>query len=151
MENKLLKSLNGDHAHLIAEILKEVKPRKIVTQVIAAAYDSGYEKHSDGITLMPELAFASLKMKHPAGVGHDWLYYMGCANPFLPKIINSDYQARSWADAWFRDALIDFGHPWRARIWWMGLRVGAWYGWRCHRQANHPFAGRFDVMTGKLL
>lgn len=142
---------NENHAHLIGEILKQVKPRKVVTQVITAAYADGYEKHSDGITLMPELAFASLKMKHPAGVGHDWLYYNGCANPFLPSIITSQYAARKWADAWFRDALIDFGHPWRARIYWLGLRIGGWYGWRKHRKANHPFSGRYDTETGKLI
>jgi len=134
--------MNDDHAHLISEILKVVKPRKIVTQVISAAYADGYEAHSDGITLMPELAFRSLNMKHPAGVGHDWLYYMGRMNPFLSSILTTDRQARLWADNWFRDALIDFGHPIRARIWWFGLRIGAWWGWRKHRKAGHPFTKR---------
>ena len=134
-----------DHAYLIADILKVVKPRKIVVQVIAAAYADGYEAHSDGITLMPELAFRSLNMKHPAGVGHDWLYYQGCANPFLPSILTSDRQARSWADKWFRDALIDFGHPIRARLYWLGLRIGGWWGWRCHRKAGHPFTTRETI------
>ncbi|MDD5677480.1 MAG: hypothetical protein PHW60_05735 [Kiritimatiellae bacterium] len=128
----------ADHAHLIGELLDEVKLRKIVRKVIEAAYAAGYEKHSDGITLMPQLEFVSFRMKHPAGVGHDWLYYMGCANPFLPDGVKGDWAARLWADNWFRDALIDFGHPIRARIWWLGLRLGAWYGWRCHRLKNHP-------------
>ena len=152
-----LKTYDGDHAHLIGEILDEVKPRKIVRLVITAAYAAGYERHSDGITLMPELAFASLKMKHPAGVGHDWLYYMGLSNPFLPARrslvgedgpsiinrrlpVNSDWQARLWADNWFSDALKDFGHPIRARIWWLGLRLGAWRAWNKHRAANHPLS-----------
>jgi len=65
----------------LPKYLDEVQPRPIVRQVITLAYDAGYEAQSDGITLMPELAFASLKMKHPAGVGHDWLYYMGIQNP----------------------------------------------------------------------
>jgi len=147
-----VKTYDGDHAHLIGEILDEVKPRKIVRLVIMAAYAAGYEKHSDGITLMPELAFASLKMKHPAGVGHDWLYYMGCANPFFharhslsvgggedrPSIANTEWEARLWADNWFSDALKDFGHPIRARIWWLALRIGAWRGWNKHRTKNHP-------------
>ncbi len=145
-----IKSKDGDHSHLIGEILKQVKPRKIVADVIIAAYAAGYEAKSDGISLMPELAFTSLKMKHPAGVGHDWTYYMGCANPFLPKIINTEHAARKWADAWFRDALIDFGHPWRARIWWAGLRIGAWHGWNWHRRANHPFGEKYDTETGRL-
>ena len=133
-----LKTSHGDHAHLIAEILDEVQPRPIVRQVITAAYDAGYEAQSDGITLMPELAFASLKMKHPAGVGHDWLFYMGIQNPFLSDTRRTDTAARRWADAWFRSALIDFGHPIRARLWWLALRIGAWYGWRCHRAMRHP-------------
>ena len=167
---------DGNHAYLIGKILDQVKPRKIVRKVIEAAYAAGYEKHSDGITLMSELAFASLKMKHPAGVGHDWLYYMGLSNPFLPARrslvlahhslgvgggedgparrshmgedgpsiinrrlpVNSDWQARLWADNWFSDALKDFGHPIRARLWWLGLRIGAWRGWHIHRANNHP-------------
>ncbi|MDD5677136.1 MAG: hypothetical protein PHW60_03975 [Kiritimatiellae bacterium] len=133
-----LKAYEDDHAHLISELLGKVKPRKIVREVIEAAYAAGYERQSDGITLMPELAFASLKMKHPAGVGHDWLYYMGIENPFLPATQRNDVAARRWADDWFCSALIDFGHPIRARIWWLGLRLGAWYGWRCHRLKNHP-------------
>ena len=133
-----LKTSHRDHAHLIAEILDEVQPRPIVRQVITVAYDAGYEAQSDGITLMPELAFASLKMKHPAGVGHDWLFYMGIQNPFLSDTRRTDTAARRWADAWFRSALIDFGHPIRARLWWLALRLGAWHCWRRHRAMRHP-------------
>jgi len=182
------KACDGDHAHLIGELLAEVKPRKIVRLVITAAYAAGYEKHSDGITLMPELEFASFRMKHPAGVGHDWLYYMGLSNPFLParrsllgedgtarrlvhrsfwseggslvlarhslgvgggedgrarrSLLGEDGQARLWADNWFSDALKDFGHPIRARLWWFGLRIGAWRAWQLHRDANHPTANK---------
>jgi len=131
--------VKADHTKLIKAILKQVKPRKIVAQVILAAYADGYEKYSDGITLMPDYA---LGMKHPAGVGHDHLYYLGCANPFLPSPLSSERKARSWADAWFRKAMLDFGHPWRARIYWLGLRAGGWWGWRKHRKAGHPFTKR---------
>ena len=130
--------MSKNRTKLIEAILIAVKPRKIVAQVITAAYADGYEKYSDGITLMPDYA---LGMKHPAGVGHDWLYYQGCANPFLPSLLTTGRQARSWADAWFRKAMIDFGHPWRARIYWMALRFGGWYGWQKHRKAGHPFTG----------
>ena len=132
------KPASDDHSHLIGELLDQIKPRKIVRLVIMAAYAAGYEKHSDGITLMPELEFSGFHMKHPAGVGHDWLYYMGLQNPYLPAGQRNDAAARRWADDWFRSALIDFGHPIRARIWWLGLRLGAWHGWRCHRLKNHP-------------
>ena len=135
-----LKTYEGDHALLIGQLLDKVKPRKIVRDVIEAAYAAGYEAQSDGITLMHELAFASFNMKHPAGVGHDWLYYMGLDNPFLPATQRNDTAARRWADAWFRSALIDFGHPIRARIWWLALRLGAWRAWNKHRAANHPLS-----------
>ena len=131
--------MSDDHTKLIKAILKKVKPRKIVAQVILAAYADGYEKYSDGITLVPDYA---LGMKHPAGVGHDYLYYLGKSNPFLPKPVTSNYAARSWADAWFRSAMLDFGHPFRARIYWLGLRLGGWYGWNKHRKAGHPFTKR---------
>jgi len=130
---------NDDHSHLIGEILAEVKPRKIVVQVIAAAYADGYEKKSDGITLMPELEFSSFKMKHPAGVAHDWLYFMGMSNPFLPKNIKTEREARLWCDNWFSDALKDFSHPIRARVWWFGLRVGGWRAWKIHRDRSDPY------------
>ena len=131
--------MSDDHAKLIKAILKQVKPRKIVAQVITAAYADGYEQYSDGITLMPDYA---LGMKHPAGVGHDYLYYLGTSNPFLPKIITSEHDARSWADIWFRYALQDFSHPIRSWVRWIGLRFGGWYGWNKHRKAGHPFTKR---------
>lgn len=131
---------DGDHTHLIGELLDEVKPRKIVRLVITAAYAAGYEKHSDGITLMPELEFASFKMKHPVGVGHDFLLYLGRTNPYLPRILNTDREILLWDDNWFHDGLEDFGHPYRADIWWLGLRFGSWHAWNQHRKANHPFS-----------
>jgi len=131
--------MENNHTHLIGEILKAVKPRKIVARVIIAAYADGYEPYSDGITLMPDYA---LGMKHPAGVGHDYLYYLGTSNPFLPKIITSEHDARSWADIWFRYALQDFSHPIRSWVRWIGLRFGGWYGWNKHRKAGHPFTKR---------
>ena len=129
-------TLEGDHRRLVMLLLAEVKPRPIVRKVIQKAYAAGYEKKSDGITLMPELSFRSFKMKHPAGVGHDWLYYMGIDNPFLPTEMESEWSARIWADRWFRKALQDFGRPIRAQIYFMGLRIGGWWGWRKHRKKD---------------
>ena len=131
--------MSKDHTKLIKAILKKVKPRKIVEQVILAAYADGYEAQSDGITLVPDYA---LGMKHPAGVAHDWLYYKGTSNPFLPKIITSEHRARAWADVWFRYAMQDFSHPVRAWVRWLGLRFGGWNAWRKHRKAEHPFTKR---------
>ena len=151
MDKSNFKGRGDDHKDLVFRLLREVNPRKIVSDVIHAAYDAGYEKHSDGITLMPELEFASFKMKNPCGVGHDWLYYQGCANPFLPSLLMSGWAARLWADNWFKNALIDFGHPWRARIYWVGLRAGGWHGWHCHRKAGHPFTEKINIETGNLI
>ena len=142
MDKSNFKGRKDDHRTLVFMLLDEIEPRQIVRDVIHAAYDAGYEAKSDGITLMPELAFSGFHMKNPCGVSHDYLYYLGTSNPFLPKAINSSYAARSWADAWFRSAMIDFGHPWRARIYWLGLRAGGWWGWRKHRKAGHPFTRR---------
>lgn len=145
-----LKAYGDDHSHLIWELLNEVQPREIVRKVIEKAYAEGYEKQSDGISCMPDLEFSNLKMKHPIGVGHDWLYFMGCANPFLPRCINSEWTAKLWADNWFSDGLKDFRHPIRARIWWFGLRIGGWYAWKKHRAANHPFTCKYNA-EGRLI
>jgi hypothetical protein len=142
--------VNNDHAHLIGELLDEIKPRKIVRVVILSAYAAGYEKNSDGITLMPELEFGNLKMKNPVGVGHDWLYYMGWQNPFLPTSVKSEWGVKLWADNWFHDGLNDFGHPYRANLWWFGLRFGGWRAWKMHRDADHPRTRRYDTATGRM-
>ena len=128
-------TIEGDHRRLVTLLLAKIKPRKMVRKVIQKAYVAGYEKYSDGITLMPDYAMG---MKHPAGVGHDFLYYIGMDNPFLPDDCETEWAARMWADRWFRDAMIDFGHPWRARIYFIGLRIGGWYGWRKHRKKGNP-------------
>ena len=131
-----------DNKTIVFALLEKINARPIVRDVIHAAYNDGYEEFSDGITLMPELAFRGFGMKHPAGVGHDWLYFMGVKNPFIEQEGEGDeYRARKWADSWFFDALQDFGHPVRAWLWWAGLRIGAWHGWNCHRNAGHPMRG----------
>lgn len=120
-------------------VLKQIEALPIVSEVILAAYAVEYDLLSDGITLMHELSFRGLKMKHPIGVGHDLLYAMGVQSPWLPANCRTDRKARLWADLWFMDAMCDFGH-WRsrARIWWLGLRIGAWHGWNCHRRHGNP-------------
>ena len=56
------------------------------------------------------------------------------------SLLGEDGQARLWADNWFSDALKDFGHPIRARIWWLALRIGGWRAWQLHRSKNHPLS-----------
>jgi len=127
---------NDDHSKLVFMLLHEIHAPKIVSAVIHAAYDAGYERLSDGITLMPELGFSGFKMKHPAGVGHDWLYWLGMENPFLPESANTGYRARKWCDDWFCEALKAFNHPIRSRVWWLGLRLGGWVAWNRHRKTE---------------
>lgn len=119
-------------------VLKQIEARPIVSEVILTAYAVEYDLLSDGITLMHELSFRGLRMKHPIGVGHDLLYALGVQSPWLPKTATSDTAARRWADNWFRDGMHDFGHWARAPVWWLGLRLGAWHGWKCHRRNGNP-------------
>jgi hypothetical protein len=123
---------------LIKRVLKQIEARPIVSEVILTAYAVKYDELSDGITLMHELSFRGMKMKHPIGVGHDLLYALGVKSPWLPKSATSNTAARRWADTWFRWGMRDFGHWARARIWWTGLRLGAWHGWNCHRRNGNP-------------
>jgi len=123
---------------LVRLILDQVKPRPVIREIILAAYAVGYDEFSDGITLMHELNFRGMKMKHPLGVGHDLLYALGTKSPWLPRECRTDYKARAWDDRWFRDGLSDFGHWFRSPVWWFGLRIGAWWGWRCHRRSGNP-------------
>jgi hypothetical protein len=123
---------------LIGYLLRQIEPRPIVREIVNAAYAVGYDQQSDGITFMHELNFRGMKMPHPLGVGHDLLYALGVKSPWLPKTATSDTVARRWADNWFRDGMRDFGHWARAPVWWLGLRLGAWHGWNCHRRNGNP-------------
>jgi len=123
---------------LIKLMLYKINPHPIVYEIISVAYAVGYDEFSDGITFMHELNFRGMKMKHPLGVGHDLLYALGVHSPWLPVGCSTNYKAREWADLWFRRGMLDFGHWARAYPWWSGLRVGAWYGWNCHRRTNNP-------------
>lgn len=68
---------------LIFELMHRIAPRPLTKQVIEAAYNAGYEKKSDGITLGGQFEFKGFKLKNPCGVGHDWLYFMGIKNPVI--------------------------------------------------------------------
>ena len=140
---KFIKSFGGDmtredEIELVQLILKQIEARPIVGEIIEAAYAVGYDRLSDGITLMHELNFRGMKIKHPLGVGHDLLYALGVQSPWLPVDCRTDRKARAWDDLWFRWGMYDFGHWARAPFWWTGLRLGAWHGWNCHRRKGNP-------------
>ena len=136
-----------DEIELVQLILKQIEARPIVGEIIEAAYAVGYDRLSDGITLMHELNFRGMKIKHPLGVGHDLLYALGTKSPWLPKTATSDTAARRWADTWFRTGMRDFGHWFRAPVWWLGLRIGAWHGWNCHRRRGNPTPELLEAVT----
>jgi hypothetical protein len=110
----------------------------IVRQVITEAYASGYEKDSDGITLLGQLEFQGFSFKHPLGVGHDRGYYLGLKSPFLPKAVTTDWQAQLWYDNWIYRGCKLFGHQVLAPFVWFGLRCGGWRAWQIHRQNGDP-------------
>jgi len=123
---------------LIRMLLDRVHPRPIVRTIILVAYEVNYDKISDGITFMHELAFRGFHMKNPFGVGHDLLYALGKQSPFLPMKFRTNFQARSWADQWLYDGLYDYGHLGWAPTFWYGVRLGGWVAWRSHRRKGHP-------------
>jgi hypothetical protein len=127
-----------DEIKLVQLILKQIEARPIVREIVQVAYAEGYDQLSDGITFMHELNFRGMNIKHPIGVGHDLLYALGIQSPWLPKSATSETAARRWADTWFRWGMRDFGHWFRAPVWWTGLRLGAWHGWNCHRRHGNP-------------
>jgi len=131
-----LEGPEGDHSHLIGELLEEVKPRKMIHQLILYAYSMGYENPSDGISFpirwWAQLAFQDFNMKHPVGVMHDALYREGPLNPFVPKSLHGDETAvRRWMDARFGEGLWDFGNWGRAFTWEWGLRL---FGYEAYHQ-----------------
>ena len=149
---RFIKSFGGDmtredEIELVRLILKQIEARPIVREIVQAAYACEYDKLSDGITLMHELNFRGMKIKHPLGVGHDLLYALGTKSPWLPKTATSDTAARRWADTWFRTGMRDFGHWFRAPVWWLGLRIGAWHGWNCHRRRGNPTPELLEAVT----
>jgi len=129
---------HDEYIQFLELYLKQINPRSIVSEVITVAHKVGYYKQSDGITLMHELNFRGIKMPHPIGVGHDLLYDLGVTNVWLPDKCRTDFRAQRFADLWFRDAMLDFGHWARGRVWTAGLRLGGFYGWSCHRRKRNP-------------
>jgi hypothetical protein len=138
--NKPIKIWENDHSILVQQLMDEIPlaPGNIVRQVITAAYMAGWEPYSDGISCFPQLDMQGYKIKHPLGVGHDYLYWQGMKSPFLPSSITTEHDARKWCDEWFNLACKAFGHPIYATIFWFCLRVGAQKAWDDHRKAGDP-------------
>jgi len=120
---------DGDNRHFIVEdLLPRMVMRQATRQVIRWAYGydgegKSWEMESDGSTLVPDMFMGGL-VKEPYGVGHDYLCRL------LRKGVRTpDGHLWTWAEAaaWYRDAVTDFGFPFRAWWRWFGLRVaGIW-------------------------
>lgn len=136
-----MKKKSIDNKDLIFELVRRINPRPLTRKVIHAAYNAGYEPKSDGITLGGQFEYSGFKLKNPCGVGHDWLYFMGVKNPIVnssgDKSI-SEFHARRWADAWFKNAMYDFGYWAFAFLYWVALRLFARRAWQTHRDRGHP-------------
>lgn len=105
--------------------LRYAKVREEVMVWVRMAYETGYDKHSDGITGLPELHFTKFKLKHPIGVMHDYLY-------------EKKPLSRKHADRLFRQGLMDLGHIIRGPLYYLGLRfIFGWYYWR-KTNPEHP-------------
>lgn len=130
-----------ENKDLVFELLRRINPRPMTKDVIKRAYESGYEKKSDGITLGSQFEFEGYHMKNPCGVGHDWLYFMGIENPIINASGDRRYtenEYRRWADTWFKNAMYDFGYWAFAFLYWLALRLFALRAWKKHRDRNHP-------------
>lgn len=129
------------HDELVEQVrlyVKQIAPRPIVAEIVMVSYMVGYYEFSDGISFMHQLNFRGTKQPHPLGVGHDLTYELGLKNPWLPEKYRTYDGARFWSDRWFREGMLDFGHPVRGRVWYFGLRVGGNIGWYSHRRKGHP-------------
>ena len=129
------------HFDFVLLYMRQLNVRPKTFDVIEAAYRSGYEAKSDGITGPGQFEFGKLGMKNPLGVAHDWLYFMGSKQPFLPHAVKwrtSETRAKLWADNWFRGAMFDFGYWMFAGLYWVALRLFAFRAWRAHRSRKHP-------------
>ena len=95
------------------------KPDADVEYFVHLAYRLGYQKLSDGCTVVSDLGWP---IKYPPCVMHDYLYYWGG-------------MGKRRSDALFRIAMVDFGMT-RARAWlrWIGVSLGAWSAWRKHQK-----------------
>lgn len=69
---------------------------------------------------------------HEAACTHDWLYY-------------SAFTTREIADKVLREAILVCGMPpWKADMFYAGVRVGGWKSWNDHRAKGHPQSGKFS-------
>ena len=121
--------------------MRQLNVKPLTFRVIEDAYRSGYEAKSNGISAVNQFEFDKLGLKNPCGVAHDWLYFMGAKNPFIPKESSwrkSNTRTRLWADNWFHAAMFDFGYGAFAGLYWVALRLFALRSWMWHRNRKHP-------------
>lgn len=118
---------NKDHrAFVFNVLLPMVRCRKEVDRMIRCAYDAGYEKKSDGSTLVCDFSYKYGNIKDPMGVTHDyirWLHTNGMKDPF-----GHTWTYVEWNN-WYFKSYKDFGYPVIAAVRWTGLMAGGWYIW----------------------
>ena len=118
---------NKDHREFVLGVLLPmVRPRRKVEKVIQWAYEVGFERKSNGSSVVPDLAYDYGNIKDPMGVAHDWLFWLhenGLADP-------DGHVWTLWeCNVWYLKAWRDFGHPWIGGVWFTGLCLGSWVVW----------------------
>lgn len=96
-------------------------PSQEVRDYIDEAYKHNYhlDPRCDGCTCVSELWWPG--EKHPACVGHDYLYMRG-------------WHSRLYCDLWFYSATMQMGNRWRGFFRFLGVRIFARRAWKKHRE-----------------
>ena len=142
-----IKIWTDDHTQLVQYLMDQMLlPYNDITRMqITSAYMAGYEKQSDGGTFIGQLEFQEFLIKAPYFVWHDYSYFLGMKNPYLPSGIKTEIEARRWDDGSLDIAMKKFNHPVLAPISWIGVRFGAQAAWDAHRRAGHPDNAKYDL------
>ena len=139
-----------DHREFVLTVLLPhiIRPRPSVEQVIRWAYEAGHELRSDGSSVVPDVTWPfCARIKDPGGVGHDWLHWLqrnGLADP------RGHRWTRMESIHWYRDAMLDFKRPVRARVRWLGLVLGSWWDWYFGKP-DKPAGTGHPPLTGILM
>lgn len=108
------------YVKLLQEETKNRYPTQEVLVVLDEAYRNNYHNDSrcDGCTVVSELDWPG--EKHPACVGHDYLYMSG-------------WYSRLYCDMWLYSATVQMGNRWRGFLRFIGVRLFGYHAWKKHR------------------
>ena len=118
---------NRDHSEFVLHVLlPEIRPDRESWLIAIEAYLSGLEIVSDGSSVVPDVTYRWGRIKDPAGIAHDYVFYLhrnGFADAFGNK------WGLCQANAMYFRLVRACGYPFRAIIRWIGLTLGSWIPW----------------------